>query len=71
MHKQHLEAKLSPNNLWPFLWPAVPTATREYLARTRGYQRGVGPLTVEGCFQDVLLSGKQVKESAEDKKRAQ
>ena len=70
MRMQQLEAKLNPDNLWPSLLAAVPTATREYLSRTRAYQRRVGPLTMEACFQDILLAGKQVEESAEDEKRA-
>ena len=71
MRKQQLEGKLAPDNLWSSLWTAIPTAIREYLARTRAYQRRVGLLTVEACFQDVLLAGKQVEESAEDEKHAQ
>ena len=50
MRAQQLEAKLSPDNLWPSFWAAVPTATREHLSCTRAYPRRVGPLTVEACF---------------------
>ena len=57
--------------MWPSLKAAVPTAPREYLSRTRAYHRRVGPVTVEACFQDLLLAGKQVEESPEDEKRAQ
>ena len=38
MRKQQLEGKLAPDNLWSSLWTAIPTAIREYLARTRAYQ---------------------------------
>ena len=71
MRGQQLEAKCSPDNLWPSLRASVPTVTREYLSRSRAYQRHVGPLAVEACFQDLLLAGKQVEESAEDEKHAQ
>ena len=55
---QQLDAKLTPDNLWSSIWAAVPAATREYLSHTIAYRRRVGPLTVEACFQDLLLAGK-------------
>lgn len=69
IRKLQLEADLPADQLWAFLWSAVPTLVREYLTRTRNYAKRTGPPTVEGCFQDILSAGKQVEESAEDEKK--
>ena len=71
MRVQQLKAKLTPDNVWPSLCGAVPTATGEYLSCTGAYQRRVGLRTMEACFQDLLLVGKQGEESAENENRAQ